>query len=248
MPELPKQFKPYSEKRAEKEASKMEEKIKTGEANGYNEAEKLVEQEKRDKKFDFTKDEDKKRFKKLPEDKRKNLIDEVHAVSLVEDERMETDKEIRAENHKKYGHFKDYVYEMISEVFEGKGLSTRAWRKKIIRYHRLPPEVVFIFKKLESENISVNDLSPDLLKETLNKTYALIDREDEYDKELAQRIGHSELLRWRNNEELQNGDSFQKIVATLREHAVVKAPKTKIGQKPKVTFKPKGEYHKKENL
>ena len=242
------QFKLYSEKRARKEALNMIEKINSGEASDYNEAETLIEDEKRNKNLDFTKKEDRKRFEELSKDRREKLSNEAHAHALTENERMEIDKEKRAENHSKYGHYKDSVYKVISEVFEEKGLSTRAWRKKILRHHKLPPEAVFIFKKLKSANISINELPSDLLKKVLKRIYNLIDRKNDYDKELAQRIGHSELLRWRNGEELKNEDSFKKIISTLRDYAVVKSPKTKIGQKPRVTFKPKGSYHKDENL
>jgi hypothetical protein len=47
MSKSPEQFKPYSMEEAEKEASKMQEKIKSGEAEDYSEAESLVEGEKK---------------------------------------------------------------------------------------------------------------------------------------------------------------------------------------------------------
>ncbi len=225
MIESPKQSQLYSEERAAKEALKMQGKIKSGEAKDYSEAEKIVGKEKK-------------------EQKRINIL----AEKEREEERLETDKQRRAENHKKYGYYNENVYKIIDEIFREKEISTRAWNKKLKRFHQLPAEAVFIFKKLKAENISINDLPPDLLKAVLRRAFDLIDRKNDYDKDLAQRIGHQELLRWRNNEELQNGDSFKKIIATLREHAVVKAPKTKIGQKPRVTFQPKGDYHKNENL
>lgn len=218
------QLDPYLEERAMKEAFKMKGKIEFGEAKDYNEAEKIIENEKIER-------------------EQKNLLEEK--------ERMEKDKQFRLENYKKYGRYNDYVYKIISELFLEKGLgsaSKRAWMKKINRFHQIPPEARFIFEKLKEENISVNDISPQLLKDVLGRAFDLVDRKDDYDKDLAHKIGYMELLRWRNNEELQNGDSFKKIVATLREHAVIKVPKTKIGQKPKVTFQPKGDYHKNDNL
>lgn len=236
--------------KAEDEAHKIKGKLESGEASDYDEAEKIVEQDKKDKNFDFTKGEDRERFENLPEDKRESLISGAESMATDENKLMDKTKNERIENHKKYGQYKDFVYEVIAEIFQEKGLlkKTNVWKKKILRFHKLPPEVVFIFDKLKAENISADDVPRGILKDVLSKAYDLIDRHNEYDKDLAQRVSHSEVLRWRNNEKLQNEDSFYKIVATLRDHAVVKTPKTKIGQKPRVTFQPKGAYHKKQSL
>lgn len=211
-------FKPYSEAQAAAEASKMKEKIESGKAENYTEAEKLVG------------------------------IDKDHQEALVENERIGRYQRERAENYQKFGKYSYGVYETIEEIFREKGIDSKAWLKKLNRFHKLPPEAAFVFKKLEEEGFVINDIPVDLLKDVLLRSFSLIDRNNEYDKDLAQRIGHEELIRWRTNEGLQKQDSFKKIIATLRDHCVLKAPKTKIGQKPRVTFRPKGSYHNDESL
>ncbi|PIV51950.1 hypothetical protein CO115_04145 [Candidatus Falkowbacteria bacterium CG_4_9_14_3_um_filter_36_9] len=248
MAELIKQTNFYSEERALKEASKMQKKIESGEASDYNEDEKIIEKEKILGKIDFSEKQNREKFEELPQDKKRNLINTSFLVALEENERVKKDRQKKVENYRKYGKYAKHIYEIVVEIFQSKNMSSRAWRKKILRFHKLPAEAMFVFKKLKEENININEIPPDILKKILIRAFSLIDRKDDYDRDLAQKIGHFELLRWRNKEDLQNEDSFKKIVATLREHAVIKVTRTKAGQKPRVTFQPKGEYHKNENL
>jgi len=64
---------------------------------------------------------------------------------------------------------------------------------------------------------------------------------DDYDKDLMVKVGQLETLRWRAGEKLSDDASFQKIVATLKDHAVPETPLTKIGQNPRARFAPKGD-------
>ncbi|MFC1756522.1 hypothetical protein ACFLY1_01050, partial [Patescibacteria group bacterium] len=86
MPESKEQFNPYSEERARREASKMEEKIEGGEATNYREAEDLIEQEKRERNLDFSKDEDREFFDSLPEKRKEAIKEKAHENALIEDE------------------------------------------------------------------------------------------------------------------------------------------------------------------
>lgn len=147
-----------------------------------------------------------------------------------------------------YGEYSENVYKTTIETMQKLGLLGKAKKRKIERYHQLPAEAVFIFKKLEEQGVDINSVPEELLKDALKHTFGLIEKDEEYDQELVKKIGKLETIRWRQGEELKNAESFHKIVQTLKEHAVPEKPKTKVGQQPRVKYVPRGEYHKKESL
>jgi len=175
----------------------------------------------------------------------------------------DTTKESDTENYRKNYHgetkhmiFEDETYpaydnhvcQVVLEVMKELEKVGKNKSKKIKKYKRLPAEAIFLFKKMEENGLDVNNTERGFLKEALKQTFELIDRKDDYDKDLIKNIGEMETLRWRGRGELRDESSFQKIVAILKDHAVSKPPLTKIGQSPRVRFAPKGEYHKKQSL
>lgn len=154
----------------------------------------------------------------------------------------------RTIENEKYPTYDRHVYQTVVEAMGEYSQLSKNKRHKIIKYKTLPAEAVFIFKKLEENGIDINNAPKESLKQALRQAFQLIDRSDAYDQDLMKKVGQLETLRWRNGEEQQDESSFQKIVATLKDHAVSETPKTKIGQNPRVRFEPKGEYHKKQSL
>lgn len=147
-----------------------------------------------------------------------------------------------------YGEYSENVYKTVIDTMQELGMLGKVKKRKIRKYHQLPAEAVFIFKKLEEQGVDVNNAPEKLLKDALRRTFGLIEKEEEYDQDIINKIGKLETIRWRRAEELKNAESFHKIVQTLKEHAVPEKPKTRIEQQPRVEFMPKGEYHKKESL
>ncbi len=147
-----------------------------------------------------------------------------------------------------YGEYSDSVYSLIIEVMKELQILSKMRKLKIKRYKRLPPEALYLFKKLEEEGCDINTLPSQDLKQALAFIFKKVDRSDEYDQELIRRIGWFETFRWRMNEKLKNDDSFYKIIQTLREHAVASRPATKSEQKARIKFKPNADYRYKQNL
>ena len=155
---------------------------------------------------------------------------------------------IKKIENEEYPVYEEHIYGIVAEAMKEFSNLSRTKKRKILKYKRLPAEAVFIFKKLEANGIDINKAPAEVLKQALRQSFELIDRRDDYDKDLMVKVGQLETLRWRAGEKLNDDASFQKIVATLKDHAVPETPLTKIGQNPKVRFAPKGEYHKKQSL
>jgi hypothetical protein len=148
----------------------------------------------------------------------------------------------------RYGEYAEHVYQSVVKVMKEIGAGGKVKLHKILRYHQLPAEAVYAFKKLEQAGYQVNDIPAVHLERVLRYIYGLIDRNDPYDAALQEKIGKLETLRWRQGDELKEPDSFYKIVSTLREHAVPERPQAKDEQQPRVHFQPRGEYRGKQNL
>ena len=155
---------------------------------------------------------------------------------------------IKEEVETKKSRYSDRIYRSVLEVIDEIGILSRVKEQKIGKYHKLPSEVNFVLERLKENNIDPDELQEDDLKLVLKYGLSLIDRKDEYDQELMQKIGPQELVRWRSGQRLENPESFYKIVETLKEHAVAEQPKPIDLQQPRVRFRPKGEYHRKQNL
>lgn len=147
-----------------------------------------------------------------------------------------------------YKIYDNRIYELVINAMREKGMLGKVKRKKIRHYKQLPAEAVFVFKKLEAKGIDINKLSDEEIKKSLDYSLGTIDRKDEYDKELTDKIGQMEMIRWRKGEKLKNPDSFTKIVETLKEHAVPERQKTLMEQQPRARLQPRGEYHKRQSL
>lgn len=159
-----------------------------------------------------------------------------------------TEKRVKHIGGEEYKIYDDRIYELVISSMREKGMLSKIKGKKIRHHKQLPAEAVFVFKKLEAEGIDINKLADEDIKKALDYSLGTIDRKDDYDKELTDKIGQMEIIRWRKGEELKDPDSFTKIVKTLKEHAVPERQKTIMEQRPRARLQPRGDYHKKQNL
>jgi hypothetical protein len=148
----------------------------------------------------------------------------------------------------KYPVYADFVYVTIIKVMKKYCKNTRTRRRKILKYKKLPVEALIIFKALEETGFDINTMPEPDLEKALDMSFSLFDRDSDYDRELMRRVGHLEAIRWRTTRELKDESSFYKIVKLLREFYIGRSILTKIGQNPRVSFVPKGDYHNKQSL
>lgn len=148
--------------------------------------------------------------------------------------------------------YASHVYTIMYAAFVAKGKPTRRAIMRLkrvwMRYNFVPKEVQIAFSMLERAGCDINAAPQEELREFLEWLFSRRSRSCDYDNELVAKIGLPELLRWRTGQKLQDGSSAALITETLRDHAVPARPPTKVQQRPRARFAPKGDYHRKENL
>jgi len=129
---------------------------------------------------------------------------------------------IKKIENEEYPVYEEHVYGIVAQAMKEFSNLSKTKKRKIIKYHRLPAEAVFIFKKLEANGVDINKAQEELLRQALQQAFALIDRRDDYDNDLMIKVGQLETLRWRAGEKLNDPPRI----------VILRPPRLRSGQAP----------------